>query len=298
MTTPTWPEELAAVALICDLLILILIFEVLQARTPIFTRGLAAAMRSVNAFLSLLRAVRNKALAGTICLVLSSLGVLATLTACGPIPPVPINHQVVIIFDLSGSTLPLADGWASRAQRWVEDLRDGTRVIVAIADGASGSSICIPRRVDLQGQGNDQTQISDSLVAQRSTLDQVILDQINCAKQNAVDGSDLIGSLMVADANLKPAMDSTQVLMFSDAMQSSEILKLTPRLLTSPTAVKMAVAELESEGLIPLRLAGGELTISDPGVGSGMDARAIQGLLMFWSLYGNNAHANFIGGLR
>ena len=98
--------------------------------------------------------LRRAAVSAIVALTLS---IAASLTGCGKQPQlVEVTHQVVLIFDVSGSTKPLASGWAARADRYAKQLKDGTRVLVAVADGASGSSLCIPRRVQLQGQGKDQ----------------------------------------------------------------------------------------------------------------------------------------------
>jgi hypothetical protein len=224
--------------------------------------------------------------------------VLLVLTGCGgPVPPTSITHQAVAIIDISGSTSTLIDGWAVRVQRWANGLPDGTRVQIQIADGASASSICIPRRVDLQGHGNDQTQINDSLTAQRNDVAAVIADQITCGKNNATGGSDLIGSLLTADAALKPGMDTTQIVLFSDGLQYSEDLMLKPETLGNRKAVKKAVETLDDEDLVPSRFIGAEFFISDPAVGGQLTARQAQGLTQFWTAYAKKARASFSVGL-
>lgn len=235
--------------------------------------------------------LRRAAVSAIVALTLS---IAASLTGCGKQPQlVEVTHQVVLIFDVSGSTKPLASGWAARADRYAKQLKDGTRVLVAVADGASGSSLCIPRRVQLQGQGKDATQVQDSLTAQRNALNKVIVEQIHCGEQNPTDGSDLIGSLLVADNGLKTGMDSTEVLLFSDGMQNSTDLAFTDKMLADPKAVTNAITTLDKKDLLPVHYSGAELCITDPGVGGQLTAQQHQGVIKFWSSYAKKARADY-----
>jgi hypothetical protein len=224
--------------------------------------------------------------------IFSLLGILAT--GCSePWTPTPITHQLMVIFDVSGSTAGVVDGYASRAERLINAQVDGTLIMTAVADGATSGSICIPRTTTLQAVGNNPTSRSDSLDAQRAAAAKSGYEQVACGNNASTPGSDLIGALLTADAKLKPGMDTTQIVLFSDGLQTSADLSLTKKILTDPTALKKVIARLDNEDLIPTRIAGADICISDPTVGTPMTAQEAQGVLRFWTAYTRKARATF-----
>lgn len=217
---------------------------------------------------------------------------VVALTACGvgEQPPTPVTAQTMIIFDVSGSTAGAIDGYANRAAQTVDATGDGTRITVLVADGASGSSTCIPRSTDLSATGNNTTDRADSLADQRAAVTTSIRDQISCGQHQNTPGSDLLGSLLTAANKARPGMDASHVWLYSDGIQYSDDFKLTSKILIDAAALKKAIARLDDEGLIPTSLNGADLCISDPAVGEAMTAREAQGVIRFWSAYARKAH--------
>jgi hypothetical protein len=215
-------------------------------------------------------------------------------TACdGPPEPKPITQQLFVIFDVSGSTGGAVNGYASRAERIIATQPDGSYVTTMVADGASGSSVCIARTTNLQGTGNNTTSINDNLNTLRAAAVKSAQDQVACGKKNNTGGSDLIGSLLAVDARLKPGLDTTKVVLYSDGLQSSADLNLTEKILNDRAALKKTIARLDDDDLIPARMTGADFCITDPGVGNALTAQQAQGVLRFWTAYARKARATF-----
>ena len=209
------------------------------------------------------------------------------------VPLTPISEQVYLIFDVSGSTAKAVDGYAARAERVIADQPDGTIITTSIADGASSASACIPRKTTLKATGNNPTTRSDSLAAQQAGALATAQAQIACGKRTSAPGSDLIGSLLAADARLDPGVSSIHILLFSDGLQSSADLKLTRRVLTDPAKRKQAIKQLRERDLVPAQLSGADFCLTDPGVDTPLTAAESQGVLQFWRAYARAGAMSF-----
>jgi hypothetical protein len=236
-------------------------------------------------------------------------GALTSTLGCNDNQPeIPTPRQFAIILDVSGSTAPAVDGYASRASELIAKQPDGTRIIVTVADGAAQSSLCIPRITELKAVGENSVDRQDSLDASRASAERSVADQIACGKPedtnsppksvqpggqpraNNTPGSDLIGSLLAVDTKLKKESDPTQIVMFSDGLQASRDLTLTAELLGDTTALDRSVQQLP-DILIPTKMASAELTISDPAAGTVLTAQEARGVLHFWTTYAARARA-------
>lgn len=215
-------------------------------------------------------------------------------TGCQDVAPeAPITDQVYVIFDVSGSTAMAVDGYVARAERVITDQPDGTIITTAIADGASSATACIPRKTTLRATGNNPTTRSDSLAAQRAAALAAARDQIICGKQTNTPGSDLIGSLLAADARMDPRVESVHILMFSDGLQASRDLKLTRRVLTDRAKRKQAIKRLGERDLVPAQMSGADFCLTDPGVATPLTAAESQGVLEFWRAYARAGAMSF-----
>jgi hypothetical protein len=236
--------------------------------------------------------------------VVVALTALPSLTACaptGPTGPTLLTRQIIAILDVSGSTQQLATTFPKTLQNLLTSdpaAVDGTRLAVVVADGSSQASICTPRTVDIRSDGDSPTKRKDNLARSVNNAAQLVANQINCGLQVNTPGSDLIGSLLSADGHIKPGLDSTRVLMFSDGFQYGPDFRFGEKFLTDPSRRKNKIKELADDGLLPTAMRGSCLTVSDPAVGAvGLSVAAQNGLKQFWRLYSQRIGARYLPAL-
>jgi hypothetical protein len=224
---------------------------------------------------------------------------LVTLSGCGAeleaVPP--ISQQIVIILDVSGSTAAAAKSYPARVQGILSDdvngTLDGSRVVIAVADGASQGSTCIPVVANVQGTGSSKTLRKDKLAADTRHAVEAVTAQVKCGLKTNTPGSDLLGSLLAAAHSSQSQMASTRILVFSDGMQSGPDLKFTKKLLRNNRMLKSTIKDLAAKGLIVAQASNTCLTISDPAVGAKLTAQEATGVTTFWSDYAQNAKASY-----
>ena len=227
-------------------------------------------------------------------LAMASVILLAGLIGgCGedyPKGSTPITRQLIVIMDVSGSTQDLAKTFPHSVDQLLKSVEaetlDGTRLTVVVADGSSPATVCKPEKVDISVEGDSATKRADDLNRDVGNATKLVANQINCGLKRNTPGSDLIGSVYAADGSVKSDIDSLRVILYSDGVQYGEDFRFSEKFLVDAKARKQKLKQLTEDGVLPTRLRGACLTVSNPAYQTaGLSLRAQAGLKSFWTSY-------------
>lgn len=210
-----------------------------------------------------------------------------------------VTQQLGIIVDVSasmgdasGGTSPV-DGYARRAKSLIKEAPEGTRVVIGVADGASGASPCIPVVVDLLAEGKNDTTKKRALAKAVSQATGAVAAQVACGKKNGQPASDIIGAIMKLDDKLDPDLADCKIVAMSDGLQYAGDFTVTAEIVGDAAKTKESVDGLAGMSLLPKNCDGGTLVISDPGLRSEATAAQLEGLKSFWAAYAEKAGMTF-----
>jgi hypothetical protein len=221
---------------------------------------------------------------------------------CGedyPQGPTPITRQLIVIIDVSGSTRELVKTFPHSVNQLLKSVKpetlDGTRLTVVVADGSSPATVCKAEKVDISVEGDSATKRRDDLNRDIASATTLVADQINCGLGRNTPGSDLIGSLYAADGSVKSDLDSLRVILYSDGVQYGEDFRFSKKFLADARARKQKLKQLAEDEVLPTRLRGACLTVSNPAYQTaGLSLKAQAGLKDFWKKYSERVGAVYI----